>query len=364
MKRSRVLVTTPDFPPATGGIQRLIAELVLHATGWETVVVTLDHPNAGHAPEPVPTLRVANGQALRQASIARLNAATVRKGLSWRPDAIVSGHIVTAPGALSLGALLRVPTVQYLYAKELVERPSLVRLATARSTATIVLSQHSADIARRAGTNPARLHVIAPGVDVAEQSPRRTANAELPTILTVARLADRYKGFDVMLRALPLVRARIPRARWVVVGDGPLRSELERTAQAWALGDGVLFCGRVSDGELEGWFARSHVFAMPSRVPADGGGEGYGLVYLEAGARGLPCVAGNAGAVAEAVINGETGLLVDPTDHVELAGALVELLADVDRADALGAAGRERARMLSWDRMAAETESLVADLVA
>lgn len=183
-------------------------------------------------------------------------------------------------------------------------------------------------------------------------------------VRTSSSLADRYKGFDVMLRALPLVRAQLPAARWVVIGDGPLRGELERTVRAWGLNDSVVFCGHISDEELDEWFASSHVFAMPSRLPADGGGEGYGLVYLEAAARGLPCVAGNAGAVAEAVIHGETGLLVNPTDHVEMAGALVALLDDADRATALGAAGRERALVLSWDRMAAATEALVADLIA
>lgn len=364
MSGHRVLVTTPDFPPATGGIQRLIGKLVAHATGWEILVVTLDHPDVEGAPAPVPVRRVPNSGVLRQATITRLNVATVRDGVAWRPDAILSGHIVTSPGALLLGRLLGIPTLQYVYAKELVVRPRLARFAMARSTATVVLSQHAAQLARRTGAPPTRLHVIPPGVDVAGPPPQRTAVAEPPTILTVARLADRYKGFDVMLRAMPLVLARIPAARWVVIGDGPLRGELERTAGISGLHSSVLFCGHVSDEELDRWFARSQVFAMPSRLPADGGGEGYGLVYLEAGARGLPCVAGNVGAVAEVVIDGETGLLVDATDHVQTADALVALLADPDRAAALGAAGRERARSLSWQRMAATVEALVADLVA
>jgi len=342
-----------------------MGELVSHATGWESRVVTLGRPYAGRAPAPAPTRRVANRPALQRTSIARLNVATVREGLAWRPHAVVCGHIVMSPAAVLLGELLRVPTVQYVYAKELPNRPGLARFAMARSAATIVLSRHAAETARRTGADPTRLHVIPPGVDVAERLPPRGAKAEIPAILTVARLADRYKGFDVMLRAMLLVRARIPAARWVVIGDGPLRGELERTAEAWDLGGNVLFCGHVPDEELDEWFARSHVFAMPSRLPADGGGgEGYGLVYLEAGAHGLPCVAGNLGAAAEAVIDGETGLLVDATDHVQTAGALVELLIDSDRATALGAAGHARARTLSWERMATAVEALVADLIA
>jgi len=363
VSRPRVLVTTPDFPPAVGGIQRLIGELVANAGGWETLVVTLDHPDAASA-SARPTHRVTTARGLRRTTMARLNAASIRKGLAWRPDAVICGHIVTSPAALWLGRRLRVPTVQYAYAMELGHRPALARFALARSTATIVLSQHAAQVARTAGADPARLHVIPPGVDVATAAPDRAGNNGPPTILTVARLADRYKGFDVMLRAMPLVRARVPGVRWVVIGEGPLRGELERTARAWSLHDSVVFAGHVSREELDGWFACAHVLAMPSRLPADGGGEGYGLVYLEAAARGLPSVAGDRGAAAEAVVHGETGLLVDATDHVATAGALVELLTDAERASALGAAGRERARMLTWERMAASTEALVADLIA
>jgi phosphatidylinositol alpha-1,6-mannosyltransferase len=338
--------------------------LATHATGWSIRVVTLDHGDAisVQAPAPpVPTRRVAKTTRLRRASVARLNLATLRAGLDWRPDAVVSGHLATSPGAILLARLLDIPTVQYAYAKELADRPGLGRFAITRSAATIVLSEHAANMARHVGADAAHLHVVAPGVDVAE---RAHDGGGPPTILTVARLADRYKGFDVMLRAMPLICARVPAVRWVVIGDGPLRSELERTARAWELEDSVVFCGQVSDDELDGWFGRSHVFAMPSRLPAGGGGEGYGLVYLEAAARGLPCVAGDAGASAEAVVDGETGLVVDATDHVQVAGALVELLSHPDRAARLGAAGQERARTLSWERMAKTLESVLAGVLA
>ncbi len=355
MRRPRVLLVTPDFPPATGGVQRVLGNIVARCTGWETRVVTIDP--AGES------AHSSMSAWLRPTRIAQLNAMAACRGIAWRPDAIISGHVVASPAALLLHAALRVPVVQYVYAMELLHRHRLSRVALARSTVTVALSEHAAGIARSAGADPARLRIIPPGVDVPDRSPQPAAKFELPTILTVARLTDRYKGFDVMLRAMPLVRARIPAARWVVIGDGPLRGELERTARAWALEDAVLLLGQISDRELDEWFARAHAFAMLSRLPADGSGEGYGLVYLEAGARGLPCVAGNAGAVAEAVIDGETGVLVDATDHVEAAAALIALLTDADRAAKLGAAGRARVRTLSWESMAAALEALVEELI-
>ncbi|MGI8801389.1 MAG: glycosyltransferase family 4 protein [Solirubrobacteraceae bacterium] len=354
----RVVVVTPDYPPARGGIQRLLGELVKRAD-WQSLVVTGDHPEALDG---VRTHRVKVIPGAGKASTALLNAVAVQRGRGWRPDAVLSGHIAVSPGATVLGRALHVPVVQYVYAKELTSRPRVARFALARAAATIAISDHTAGLAIEAGAPASRIVKIVPGVDSVAVGPSATP-ARRPTILTVARLTDRYKGFDVMLRALPLVRSRVPDVQWVVIGDGELRAELEAAA-AWDLSDTVHFAGTVIDARRDALFGSAHVFAMPSRVPADGGGEGYGLVYLEAGARGLPCVAGDRGAVAEAVVHGETGLLVDGHDHVDLADALVDLLSDPPRAARLGQAGRARAHELSWDRMARQVERVFDDAVA
>jgi len=349
----RVIVATPDYPPATGGIQRLIGELVSRAA-WESLVVTRGHVDFVDARA---THRVKVWPASSKASQLLLNAAVLRRGQQWRPDAVLSGHIATSPGALALGRVLGVPVLQYVHAKEMKDRRRLARFALSRVTATIAVSAHTAQLAMKAGAPPNRVTTIEPGVDAVAELP--AGQEAPPTILTVARLSDRYKGFDVLLRSLPLVRSRVPDVRWVVVGDGELRQELEAIAAVWGLSDSVLFAGSVTDAERDLWYARSHVFAMPSRVPADGGGEGCGLVYLEAGVRGLPCIAGDAGAVAETVVDEETGLLVDARDHVALADALVTLLSDRQRAMQLGNRGREHARERSWERMVQEVEALV-----
>lgn len=361
----RVLVCTPDFPPARGGIQRLMGELAAHASRWDCRVVTLAHPAAVAAPLEQVTRRVGSGSLGHRADMARLSLATALEGWAWRPDAVLCGHVAASPGCVALGRLLGVPTVQYVYAKELLARPRLARWALRAATATVAVSNHAAALAVAAGADPTLVHVITPGVSApARPGPRLADREGPPTILTVARLTDAHKGFDVMLRALASVRTRLPDARWVLVGDGPLRGELEQLARALAVADGVELRGQVGDDEVDAWFRRAHVFAMPSRVPLDGGGEGFGLVYLEAGARGLPCVAGKAGAVAEAVIDGTTGLLVDARDHVAVADALVRLLSEPELAARLGDAGRLRAQSLSWDVMIGQLDALVQRLVA
>jgi phosphatidylinositol alpha-1,6-mannosyltransferase len=206
------------------------------------------------------------------------------------------------------------------------------------------------------------VHRIAPGVDLPVG--RQAVRSVSPLIVTVSRLAERYKGHDVMLRALPLVRARVPDVQWVVVGGGPLLAVYERMACALGVADHVRFVGPVDDVERDLWLDRAHVFAMPSRLSAAGGGEGFGIAYLEAGAHRLPVVAGNVGGAVDAVLDGLTGVLVDPTDHLAVADALTELLMDRRRAESLGEAGLSRARQFAWPGVAKQVEYLLQEVAA
>jgi phosphatidylinositol alpha-1,6-mannosyltransferase len=179
------------------------------------------------------------------------------------------------------------------------------------------------------------------------------------TIVSVSRLDQRYKGFDVLLRAMPLVRAKVPRAKLQVVGDGPRRGAYERLADAVGASGYVSFLGALPDRQRDAVLAGADVFAMPSRLPLDGGGEGFGIVYLEAAARGVPAVAGAVAGALDAVEDGETGVLVDPTDHIAVAEALTGLLSDPSRARALGHAAAARAREHAWPVVAGKVEDLL-----
>jgi phosphatidylinositol alpha-1,6-mannosyltransferase len=223
----------------------------------------------------------------------------------------------------------------------------------------IAVSRYTRTLALEAGASPGKIELISPGVDLHDE-PNRSHRAERPTILTIASLLFRYKGHDVMVRALPLVRAQVPDVMWAVVGDGPLRHEIGSLAEAYGLNGAVQLVGAVGDAMRDAWLERAWVFAMPSRLPAGGpGGEGFGIVYLEAAARGLPVVAGDVGGAPDAVDGGRTGLLVDPTDHLAVADALTTLLLDRDRADEMGRAGRERARQFAWPPVSARVERLL-----
>jgi len=359
----RVLVITPDFPPAPGGIQLLISRLIQHAEDWRPLVVAVDHPDGDRHDRAVelPVRRAGSGLPHR-AAVAALNAQALATGLRERPDLVLSAHLVTAPSAAALERLRGVPWLQYAYGMEIDTRARLARWALPRATAVVAISRYTAGKARGLGAPAERVHVVPPAAD-RPLRPLPSAKFDRPTIVTVARLEDRYKGFDVMLRALPLVRAQVPGTQWLVVGEGSLRPELEATARAWGISDAVHFLGRVDDAERDELLARSHVFAMPSRA-GPGGGEGFGIVFLEAALHGLPCVAGRAGGALDAVADGESGLLVDPSDHLAVADALVELLRDPARAAAMGEAALQRAQTFTWQAMAARIDAIARAAVA
>jgi phosphatidylinositol alpha-1,6-mannosyltransferase len=149
-----------------------------------------------------------------------------------------------------------------------------------------------------------------------------------------------------------------------VVGDGRLRPSLESLACAIGIDGAAVFHGRLSDEERDAVLAEGSVFAMPSRVDAFGSSEGFGIAYVEAGGRGLPVVAGRVAGALDAVVDGETGLLVDSRDHVQVAEALVLLLRDHDLARRLGDGGWARAKTLTWERAAREVENVLDEAVS
>ena len=331
-------------------------------TRWRPRVVTVAGAGNGESAEAsdVAIIRSWAPPWSHLTAMAALNAATLTEALRFRPDVVLSMHIVAAPATTIIGRLLWTPIVQYVYGTELGGRPKLARLALRAADAVVALSDYTEGLATAAGADPKSFVRIPPGVDIPA---RRESRSERPLLITVATLDFRYKGHDVIARALPLVLARVPEAEWVVVGDGPLRPYLEGLIDAHHLDGSVRFLGALLDDERDAWLDRAQVFAMPSRLPKGApGGEGFGIVYLEAGAHGLPVVAGNVGGAVDAVMSDGTGLLVNPEDHIAVADAITELLLDRDRAATMGSAGAARAAEFAWPEIAAKVEKVLDEV--
>jgi len=347
--RPRLLILTPDFPPARGGIQVTADRLAAGIKCFDTRVITLDSPGAAQFDRErrLAVRRVPDHGRLRGGASARLNLAALRLALSFRPDVTISLHIVTSPAAVAIRRAVGAPIVQYFHAEEIGAKPKLAAFAVRHADEVVAVSPYTAGLITATGSIPASMTLISPGVDLPSDSTSLTADR--PTFLTISRIAERYKGHDVLVRALPLVRAKVPRVEWIVIGDGPLRPGVEQLASSYAVADSIEFLGSVSDERRDEWLRRAEVLAMPSRLPGGGlPGEGFGIVYLEAGAYGMPVVAGNVGGGAHAVPDGESGLLVDPTDSVAVAEAITRLLLDRELAERLGRGGQRRARDAAW----------------
>ncbi len=172
-------------------------------------------------------------------------------------------------------------------------------------------------------------------------------------LVALGRLVVR-KGHDVLLDAFARLSDSFPDARLAILGDGPLRRRLEARIAETGLGRRVRIFSGLPDGAVRAVLHAGDLFVLPTRTLSDGDTEGFGLVFLEAGAAGLPVIAGAAGGTVEAVIDGRTGLLVDGSDPAAVAEAITGLLANPGLARGMGAAGRRVARTATWSRRAEE----------
>lgn len=346
----KVILLTPQVSGG-GGIQR-VTRCVIKALADE-----------GRSPAVLPVWRpdsllVAEGQ-LAPIGSAGLGATRVRlwHKVSYALMAIraaflfkgegavtIVSHVALAPVALMMG----LPFAVWCYGIEVWGVPSLVtRLALRKARLVLAISHFTAERVERWVGRDALVVVVppclTPELSLARPAPRRSRS----TVLTVSRLdaQNRYKGVDTLIQVWPLVLHRVPDAKLVVVGDGPDKVRLRHLAELLGIAHSVVFMGAVSNESLASLYEEASVFALPARfrLGKRPEGEGFGLVYLEAAAAGLPVVAGRGGGANEAVIDGETGMTVEPSQPREVSQAIIALLLARDKARRMGENGRRRA---------------------
>jgi phosphatidylinositol alpha-1,6-mannosyltransferase len=175
------------------------------------------------------------------------------------------------------------------------------------------------------------------------------------TIVTVGRLEER-KGHERVIQALIEIRKLVPGIKYLIVGKGPQEELLMDLVSRWLLKDIVLFTGEVSDQEKVGILHACDLFIMPNRdIPLDKGldTEGFGIVFLEANACRKPVIGGEMGGVKEVIVDGKTGLLVNPEDRVEIKEAILKILLNHRLARSMGENGRKRVlQKFQWSNIA------------
>jgi phosphatidylinositol alpha-1,6-mannosyltransferase len=355
----KTLLVTNDFPPRPGGIQAYLNalanrldgdKLVVYAPSWQSAsgshqefdaqapFEVVRHPTSLMLPTPDVLrrarhiLRTRGCEAVWFGAAAPLGllAKPLRAAGAQRIVACTHGHEVgwsMLPGA----------------------RGALRRIGETADVVTYVSKYTRGRFASAFGPL-AGLEHLPSGVDTDVFRPDPVARSEIrgryglgdrPTVVCVSRLVPR-KGQDMLIRALPELRERVPDAALLLVGGGPYRARLAALADELGVAEHVVLTGSVPWGELPAHYVAGDVFAMPARTRGKGlDVEGLGIVYLEASAAGLPVVAGRSGGAPETVLDEVTGHVVDGRAPAQLVDTIAPLLTDPVRARRMGEAGRK-----------------------
>ncbi len=354
-----VLFVTNDFGPRAGGIETFIIGLIQRRPFGQTIVYTSFQENSERYDAEwltnygvrvfrdrskilLPTPRVAfhlhnivksegiTTAAFGAAAPLGLLSASIKRAGVRRTVALTHGHEVWWAKVFPFNLLLR------------------------RIGSTVDVLTYLGEFTRNAISHGLTVQAqqsmvkIAPGIDVDHFLPtdasalrKSLGLTEKKVIVSVGRLVHR-KGQDRLIEAMPEILKTVSNAHLLLVGEGPHRDHLQKLIQKHRLEGSVTLIGRIDYKDLPLYICVGDIFAMPSRSRLMGlEVEGLGIVYLEASACGLPVLAGNSGGAPDAVVQNETGLVVDGTNNREIADAAIELLTKVDLSKKMGAAGRQ-----------------------
>lgn len=367
MSPGRHLLVTNDFPPKVGGIQHLLYEWWRRLPPDRVAVLTTPYEGAREwdARQAFEVRRVREGWLLPHVLTARRIREYAR---AHRAD-----FVVLDP-ALPLGAVgprLGIPYAVVLHGAEITvpARIPVARAALRRvlrgAERVIASGTYPAEEARRVAGDDLDVRVVYPGVDTVRFRPmdarerevaRRSlgVDAEAELVVGVSRLVPR-KGFDVLIAAVARLARERPRLRLLIGGDGRDRERLAGLVAS--LGAPARLLGRVDDAALPLLYGCADVAAMPCRSRWGGlEQEGFGIVFAEAAACGVPQLAGRSGGATDAVVHGETGIVLDdPRSADACAAAIGRLLDDPDGRARMAVASRRRAEsVLDYDVLAAQ----------
>ncbi len=253
--------------------------------------------------------------------------------VSFRPDIIICGHINFSPIVYFLSLFFNHKYIIITHGLEVWDIKSRVQLkALERAFLIVSVSNHTkGKILNQLPHLKGKIFLLPNSVDdkkfFIKEKPayllqRHALHKDEKMILTVARLsaAEKMKGYDKIIEAIPLIMREIPTIKYFLVGDGDDRVRIRRLIEKLGLDDRVTMVGHVGDDEIVSYYNLCDVFVMPSKS------EGFGISFLEALACGKPVIGGNRDASIEPLLNGELGLLVNPDSVIEIAEATVRIL--------------------------------------
>lgn len=374
----KLLLVAPVFAPAVGGVPTLYHNICLNLPPGTVTVLAAACPGDGEFDREQPyTIHRVPGFAEIDLkgipAIAREARAVARLARLERATHIWLGHVNQSLLAMMLRPWVPQEIFLYAHGEEIVQDYGgrLYGLCKRRFLKSlrraVAVSRHTGDALRELGGPGLEVAVIPNAVDGRQFHPmprdpalvERWGLAGKRVILTVSRLEAR-KGHDKVLEALPAILARVPDAHYLVCGDGEEAARLSAMVADMNLQQAVTFVSHVPQHELCAVYNLADLFVMPNRRMASGVTEGFGIVFLEAGACGVPVIGGNDGGVPDAIRDGETGFLVDGTDPEAIADRALRVLTDTDLARRMGEAGKAFAGEHDYPSLVAKLEAFLS----
>ncbi|MBP7992738.1 MAG: glycosyltransferase family 4 protein [Candidatus Magasanikbacteria bacterium] len=358
----RTLIITLEYPPQVGGIATYVKNLGEALVPEQTVILAPFLKGEKHLVTQEAGLKIFRTKQLSRFFWPHWLKLfwQVRKIVKKEKIEVIIVHHILPVGyvAVLINFFRKIPFIIFSHGTDIAaasRRPwkrRMVKIICQRATQIIC---NSASLARRFSLQftefshkvqvvypgPEALFFATPNQEKVRALAERLAIAGRPTIISVARMVD-GKGFPHLVRVIKKVADRSPSLAWLIIGTGPKLAEILDLVQKNSLQNIVRFMGEVPHHELPDYFHASTVFTLLTH-PDNGFEEGLGLVFLEAAAAGLPCVAGKSGGVEEAVLNGQTGYVFDAyQDENAIADTLYDLINNPDLAKKLGQAGKTR----------------------
>lgn len=335
MTKLRVVLLTTDYPPQTGGIARLLGELVAntgHSAQWEILETRA-------APTPV-----ADRRRVRPLEFAT----SMRRAARWLRDGedrlVVCGHPYLAAAAVTLARRASAPLGSIAYGMELAPRRPLHRAALRAlrySDCVVAISQHSAQCVVRLGVREDRVRVVAPRFrpSWAERfPPRRRDEGTGLRVVAITRLREGYKNVELLMHAAQVLGPSGAIERITVVGGGPRLEALRWRARELGISAWFDLTGQLTDDQLASVIGSAHVGVFPSRDSvAEHGFEGFGLVVVELAAAGMPVLVADAAGAVDAA-EPAWSMLLDPDNLRAWIEALETLAAEEPRRFAMAEA--------------------------
>jgi len=367
--KKKILMITTFYPPSKGGIQTYSYEIVKNLNNLGDEVTTLVISSNGIKKIlSVNSFKVyKNNKKISFRSIfSRFDIILVS---SWFPSAIFG---VILSRLYSANLFISAHGNELLYPKKYPFMEKIMLWCFDNANKIFSVSNYTKKILINMGVENIKIVVIPNGTDPARFNPDISGEEILEKyklknkkiIFSVSRLVER-KNFGIIIESMGEILKQFPNTVYLIGGEGLMKEKWMKLAKNKGFEDSVIFLGYIPDEELPKYYNISNVFVLPSKeLKNEGEVEGFGISFLEANACGIPVIGGKSGGVEDAIIDGKTGVLIDPGNKEQIQKEIIKILRNPKFAKSLGINGRKRVlNELSWEKITYKIKEYIHDKV-